>query len=46
VLLNTAPVAKAIKEKGCFGNQNSVASPVSPKWDYTVQRLKKHFGIS
>ena len=43
--VNTVPVAKAIKEKGFFGNQNSVASPLSPKWDYTVQRLKKHFSI-
>ena len=44
--LKTVPVAKAIKEKGFFGNQNSVARPIAPKWDYTVQRLKKHFGIA
>jgi hypothetical protein len=42
----TVPVDKAIKEKGFFGNQNSVARPVSPKWDYTVRRLKERFGIS
>ena len=36
----------AIKEKGFFGNQNSVARPTALKWDYTVQRLKKHFGVS
>ena len=44
--LKTVQVGKAIKEKGFFGNQNSVARPTDPKWDYTVQRLKKHFGVS
>ena len=43
--VKTVPAANAVKEKGFFGNQNSVASPMSPKWDYTVERLKKHFGI-
>jgi hypothetical protein len=42
----TLPVDKAIKEKGFFGNQNSVARPVSPKWDYTVRRLKERLSIS
>ena len=44
--LKTVPLAEAIKEKGFFGNQNSVARPKDPKWDYTVQRLKKHFGVA
>jgi hypothetical protein len=36
---------EAIKEKGFFGNQNTVARPRTPKWDHTVERLKKRFGI-
>lgn len=44
--LKTVPLAQAVKEKGFFGNQNSVARPTSPTWAYTVQRLKERFGIS
>jgi hypothetical protein len=40
------PLEKAIKEKGLFGNQNTVARPITPKWNYTVQRLKERFGVS
>ena len=43
--IKTLPVAKAIKEKGFFGNQNTVARPRSAKWNYTVERLKKTFGV-
>ncbi len=43
--IKTLPVEKAIKEKGFFGNQNSVAKPRTPKWDHTVERLKKRFGV-
>lgn len=43
--LKTVPLAQAIKEKGFFGNQNTVARPVSPTWNYTVQRLKERFSI-
>jgi Endonuclease NucS len=42
----TVPLDKAIKEKGFFGNQNTVAKPTAPKWNYTVQRLKERFGVS
>jgi hypothetical protein len=42
----TVPLDKAVKEKGFFGNQNTVARPTSPKWNYTVQRLKERFGVS
>ena len=42
----TVPLEKAVKEKGFFGNQNTVARPTSPKWNYTVQRLKERFGVS
>lgn len=41
----TVDPRQAIHEKGFFGNQNSVARPRSPKWDYTVERLKKRFGV-
>jgi hypothetical protein len=44
--LATVTLDKAIKEKGFFGNQNTVARPTSPKWNYTVQRLKERFGVS
>ena len=44
--LKTVSVEEPIKEKGLFGNQNSVARPVAASWDHTVERLKKRFGIS
>lgn len=34
-----------VKELGFFGNQNTIAKPVTPKWEYTVQRLKKIWDI-
>lgn len=43
--IKTIDPADAIHEKGFFGNQNSVARPRTPKWEYTVGRLKKRFGI-
>jgi hypothetical protein len=43
--LKTVDPRQAIKEKGFFGNQNSVARPRAAKWDYTVERLKSRFGI-
>lgn len=30
----------AVKERGFFGNQNTVAQPRSSKWHFTVERLK------
>jgi hypothetical protein len=42
----TVSLDKAVKEKGFFGNQNTVARPTAPKWNYTVQRLKERFGVS
>jgi hypothetical protein len=44
--LHTVDVEHAVKEKGFFGNQNSVARPRTDKWDHTVERLKKRFGIA
>lgn len=35
----------AVHEKGFFGNQNSAAKPRTPKWEYTVKRLKELWGV-
>lgn len=44
--LASVPRNRAIKEKGFFGNQNTVARPRDPKWAYTVERLRERFGLS
>lgn len=44
--LKTVGLNQGVKEKGFFGNQNTVARPTTPAWAYTVQRLKEKFGIS
>jgi hypothetical protein len=44
--IKTVPLEDAIKEKGFFGNQNSVARPKAKKWAHTIERLKKRFEIS
>ncbi len=43
--IKTVDPKEAVKEKGFFGNQNSVARPEDPKWNYTVKRLKVLFGV-
>jgi hypothetical protein len=43
--IKTVQRNKAIKEKGLFGNQNTVARPRDPKWAYTIERLKERFGL-
>lgn len=43
--IKTVPLNQAFKELGFFGNQNTVARPRSDKWPFTVERLKKRFGI-
>ena len=43
--LKTVPETEAVKELGFFGNQNSVCRPLSEKWDFTIERLKKHWNI-
>ena len=43
--IKTVPKSKAIKELGFFGNQNTVCRPTTDKWDFTIQRLKKYWGI-
>ena len=41
--LETLPVKQAIWEIGLFGNQNTVCKPTTPKWRFTVDRLKTKF---
>lgn len=43
--IKTVSLEQAVKEKGFFGNQNSVAKPKAKKWVHTVERLKSRFGI-
>ena len=35
----------AVRERGFFGNQNTVAQPRSLKWHFTVERLKSLWGV-
>lgn len=44
--LATRPISQAVSEVGFFGNQHSVCRPRTSKWEHTVGRLKKHFGIN
>lgn len=44
--IKAVDLAGAIKEKGFFGNQNTVCKPVTKKWNHTVERLKKRFEIN
>ncbi|BAM06288.1 PDDEXK family nuclease [Leptospirillum ferrooxidans] len=44
--IKTVPLAEAVKEKGFFGNQNSVARPTDPKWNNTIERLRQRFGVT
>ena len=41
--LDTVSESAAVSEVGLFGNQNTVAAPRTPKWDHTIERLKKRF---
>ena len=36
----------AVRERGLFGNQNTVAKPRVPKWNSTVEKLKSLWGIA
>ena len=38
--------AKAVREPGFFGNQNSVAKPTAETWPDTVERLKRAFAVN
>jgi hypothetical protein len=41
----TVPESQAIKERGFFGNQNTIAKPRADSWRHTVERLRAGFGI-
>jgi hypothetical protein len=41
--LQTVPLENAVKEVGLFGSQHSVCKPTTPKWRFTVDRLKEKF---
>lgn len=43
--LQTVPLEQAIKEVGLFGNQNTVCRPTTPKWRWTIERLKARFPL-
>lgn len=44
--LKTVPLSQAYREIGFFGNQNTVCKPTSTRWQHTIKKLKRHFGIS
>ncbi len=44
--IKTEDLDQAVREKGFFGNQNSAARPKTKKWNYTIDRLKKRWGIN
>ena len=35
----------AVKERGFFGNQNTVALPTADRWNFTVERLKSLWNV-
>jgi hypothetical protein len=43
--MQAMPVEHAIKEVGLFGNQNTVCRPTTPKWRWTIERLKERFSL-
>ncbi|EJM34325.1 putative nuclease of the RecB family [Pseudomonas sp. GM33] len=43
--LDTVPVSQAVREIGMFGNQNTVCRPSTPKWRWTIERLKQRFPL-
>ena len=43
--IKTVDIQDAVRERGFFGNQNTVAQPRDPKWNFTVERLKSIWGI-
>ncbi|WCD78507.1 endonuclease NucS domain-containing protein [Pseudomonas sp. TUM22785] len=43
---HTVPQSEAVKEVGLFGNQNTVCRPTTPKWRWTIERLKERFHVT
>jgi hypothetical protein len=41
--LEAVSLEQAVQEVGMFGNQNTVCKPKTPKWRFTVDRLKQKF---
>ncbi|WP_159340168.1 MULTISPECIES: nuclease [Leclercia] len=41
--LETRSDLEAVNEVGFFGNQNTVCKPTTPKWRFTVEKLKRYF---
>lgn len=41
--LETRSEQEAVNEVGFFGNQNTVCKPTTPKWRYTIEKLKRYF---
>lgn len=41
--LQTVALSQAVREVGLFGNQNTICRPSTPKWRWTVERLKLFF---
>jgi hypothetical protein len=35
-----------VNEAGMFGNQNTVCRPKTRQWSYTIDLLKRAFGVS
>lgn len=44
--IKTVPIDKAIREKGFFGNQNTVCKPRTSRWQHTIDRLKQRFVVN
>ena len=44
--IKSVPIAQAVKQIGFFGNQNSVCKPKVSSWLFTVDTLKKKWGIN
>jgi hypothetical protein len=40
-MAQTVPLEKAVQKIGMFCNQNTVCKPTTPKWRFTVERLKE-----
>lgn len=41
--LETRSEQEAVNEVGFFGNQNTVCKPTTPKWQHTIEKLKRYF---
>jgi len=41
--LQTVSITQAVREVGMFGNQNTICRPTTPKWRWTIERLKQRF---